>query len=101
MVESAVSRGEALVVLRDGAPVAVLAPTSSVPVGDLPRWEEWINDVRESFAQTTGQPGAPRVPLPDPPQVDKTLLGFDPATGSVGSDTGRAFLASELARLGV
>ena len=79
MVESAVSRGEALVVLRDGAPVAVLAPTSSVPVGDLPRWEEWINDVRESFAQTTGQPGTPRVPLPD---AARRRSRADPTRGS-------------------
>ena len=43
----------------------------------------------------------PAVPLPEPPEVDKTLLGFDLAAGIVGSEAGLEYLRSELARLGV
>jgi PHD/YefM family antitoxin component YafN of YafNO toxin-antitoxin module len=105
MVEAVAGGGETVVVLKGGAPVAVLAAPgayqSQAVLADLPRWEEWVHEVRESFAQATGRKLAPQLPLPEPPQVDKSLLGFEPATGLVGSDAGRDYLASELVRLNV
>jgi antitoxin (DNA-binding transcriptional repressor) of toxin-antitoxin stability system len=101
---AAVTDGEdSVVIVRDGAPVAVLAPAghAQAVLADLPRWEEWVHELRESFSEAGGRPVAAQVPLPDPPEVDKALLGFDPAVGSVGSDAGREFLAAELARLNV
>jgi hypothetical protein len=94
--------GEPVVVVRDGVPVAVVAaPLGGGLLGGLPRWEEWLHEMRESFSNGGLQPGRPRSPLPEPPALDKALLGFDPAAGLVGSDAGREYLASELDRLGV
>jgi len=70
-------------------------------LADLPRWEEWVQEVRESLAEGRVRPVTPQVPLPDPPQIEKALLGFDPAAGLIGSDAGRDFMASELQRLHV
>jgi prevent-host-death family protein len=102
----AVAAGDgAVVVVRSGEPVAVISPLGGTQaqavLADLPRWEEWVHEVRESYAQATGRPLAPQVPLPDPPQLDKSLLGFDPGAGVVGSDAGREYLAGQLARLNV
>lgn len=103
VIDRVTSSGEAVVVAREGTPVAVLvsnaAYRSQAVLADLPRWEEWVHEMRKSFAR----PGEvrPHVPLPDPPQVDKVLLGFDPGTGRVGSDAGLEFLAAELERLNV
>jgi antitoxin (DNA-binding transcriptional repressor) of toxin-antitoxin stability system len=104
LVGSVADGGDAVVVVRQGAPVAMLVSPAGVPsLVDLPRWEQWVNEIRRSFAAVT--PGAaapgPDSPLPDQPRVDKTLLGFDPASGVVGSEPGRDFLAGELARLNV
>src|SRR5262249_60565150 len=68
-------------------------------LADLPRWEEWVHEVRESFAESGARSLAPQAALPDPPRIEKALLGFDPAAGVVGSDAGREFMASELERL--
>jgi antitoxin (DNA-binding transcriptional repressor) of toxin-antitoxin stability system len=96
---------ESIVIVRDGAPVAMLsslgANHAQAVLADLPRWEEWVHEVRESFAETSGRPVSPQVALPEPPQVDKTMLGFDPASGVIGSEAGREFLSSELVRLNV
>ncbi len=96
---------EPMVVVRDGAPVAVLiAPTTFQAqqiLADLPRWEEWVHEVRESFTELGSRPPKPQVPVPDPPKLDKALLGFDPGAGVIGSDAGREFLAGELDRLNV
>jgi hypothetical protein len=97
--------GESLIVVRNGAPLAIVMAPSAVQaqavMADLPRWEEWVHAVRESFAATATAPATPQVPLPDPPELDKATLGFDPPAGIVGSPAGREFLASELARLNV
>jgi PHD/YefM family antitoxin component YafN of YafNO toxin-antitoxin module len=105
LLETALSDGEPVLLLRDGEPIAVLAsPTAlqSARLGDLPRWEEWLHEMKESISSATaGGRYAPSIPLPEQPQIDKTQLGFDLAAGVVGSDDGREFLRSELVRLGV
>ncbi|HXM57275.1 MAG TPA: alpha-isopropylmalate synthase regulatory domain-containing protein [Candidatus Dormibacteraeota bacterium] len=103
---SAVAGGDdSIVVVQDGAPVAVLSAVGAnhaqAVLADLPRWEEWVHEVRESIAEAAGGALTPQMPLPDPPAIDKVLLGFDPPSGLVGSEAGREFLAGELARLNV
>jgi hypothetical protein len=96
--------GQPVVVVRDGVPLAVVAGPFTVgggQLGGLPRWEEWLHEMRQSFSNGGGQSGPPRPALPEPPALDKALLGFDPSTGCVGSDAGREYLAGELSRLGV
>lgn len=97
--------GEPLVVVRNGAPLAVLVAHGTYQaqqmLADLPRWEEWVDEVRESFAEGPSRHLKPRMPLPDPPQIDKALLGFDPGAGVIGSDAGRDYLAAQLDRLHV
>src|SRR2546421_3331707 len=96
--------GQPVVVVRDGVPLAVVAGPFTVgggQLGGLPRWEEWLHEMRQSFSNGGGQPGPPRPALPEPPTLDKALIGFDPSAGWVGSDAGREYLAGELSRLGV
>jgi len=104
LVASVAQAEDALLVVREGAPVAVVVSPGSYRshgvLTDLPRWEEWIRELRESF-EAAGRTLPPQLQLPEPPELDKTLLGFDPATGMVGSDQGRDFLAGELRRLNV
>jgi prevent-host-death family protein len=105
LIDAVAAGDDTVVVVRSGEPVAVISPLggpqAQAVLADLPRWEEWVHEVRESIAQATGRPLAPQVALPDPPQVDKALLGFDPGAGMVGSDAGRQYLAAQLARLNV
>jgi len=104
LVASVAQADDALLVVREGAPVAVVVSPGSYRshgvLTDLPRWEEWIRELRESF-EAAGGTLPPQLQLPEPPELDKALLGFDPATGMVGSDQGRDFLAAELRRLNV
>ncbi len=103
LVDAVAGGDDSVVLVRRGAPVAVLSPLGSIQaqavLADLPRWEEWVHEVRESFAEAAGRPLAPQLPLPDPPQLDKVLLGFDPPAGMVGSPSGREYLAGQLLRL--
>jgi 2-isopropylmalate synthase len=85
--------GESVIVVREGAPIAVLLAPDAMPAQAV------LADLRESFAETAGKPVTTRFAMPETPELDKALLGFDPATGTVGSDAGRDFMASELARL--
>lgn len=105
LVEAVAEAGDPVVVVRDGAPVAVLmsqdAYHGQAALADLPRWEEWVHEVRESYGESAGVERKPRVPLPEPPEMEKPLLGFDPTTGAVGSEAGREYLASTLERLNV
>jgi hypothetical protein len=99
LVDQVRGGGESVVVVREGTPVAVLAGPSAIG-GGFPRWEEWLQEIRATFSNGGAQ-GRLRTPLPEPPAVDKALLGFDPGAGSFGSDAGREHLAEELSRLGV
>jgi len=105
LLDAVAEGGEPVVVVRKGAPLAVLQSHgvyhTQAMLADLPRWEEWVHQVRESFAQSGARPLAPQVALPDPPRIEKALLGFDPAAGVIGSGAGREFMASELQRLHV
>lgn len=105
LLDAVAEGGEPVVVVRKGAPLAVLQSHgvyhTQAMLADLPRWEEWVHEVRESFAQSGAGPLAPQVALPDPPRIEKALLGFDPAAGVIGSDAGREFMAAELQRLHV
>jgi PHD/YefM family antitoxin component YafN of YafNO toxin-antitoxin module len=104
VIESILETGEPVLVTRDGAPFAVIAsPTTIQPtaLADLPRWEEWLHELKESLSSAPPGPPAPTLSLPQPPEIDKTLLGFDLAAGVFGSDDGREYLRSELVRLAV
>lgn len=105
LVHTVAERGESVVVVRGGSPLAVVLPPDAVPtqavLADLPRWEEWVHDLRESFVEAAARPLTPQLPLPEPPELDKALLGFDPPAGVVGSESGREFMRSELDRLNV
>jgi hypothetical protein len=102
---TAVTAEEETVVVVDGAhPVAVLAShhalSSLAGVGDLPRWEEWLQQMKGAFPDVGGPQRAAR-PNAAPEPVEKTALGFNPQAGSVGSSAGREFLSAQLDRLGV
>jgi antitoxin (DNA-binding transcriptional repressor) of toxin-antitoxin stability system len=105
LIDAVAAGDESVVVVRSGAPIALLSPLGATQaqavLADLPRWEEWVHGVRQSFAEAAGRPVTPQMPLPEPPEVDKALLGFDPAAGLVGSDAGREFLTGQLERLNV
>jgi hypothetical protein len=105
LIHGVAEQGESVIVVRNGLPVAVVLAPASLPaqavLSDLPRWEEWVHDVRESYAEAAGRPVVPHLPLPEPLELDKALLGFDPSAGMVGSDAGRDYLAAELTRLNV
>jgi len=105
LLDAVAEGGAPVVVVRQGAPVAVLqslgAYETQAMLADLPRWEEWVHEVRESFQEGRSRPVVPQVPVPDPPRIEKALLGFDPTAGQVGSDAGRDFMTSELQRLHV
>lgn len=94
------------VVVRDGDDaVAILATYDSVSamagVLDLPRWEAWVEEMKEAFPEAARRLEKVRVRAADENEIDKGLLGFDPASGVVGSPAGRDFVASELRRLAV
>jgi 2-isopropylmalate synthase len=95
-----------MVVIEDkGKPVAILTSHESAiamsSMVDLPRWEEWIEEMREAFPAAAARLDKVRQRPRESPQVDKVLVGFDPSAGIVGSDAGREFLGTELRRLGV
>jgi PHD/YefM family antitoxin component YafN of YafNO toxin-antitoxin module len=103
LIESVFEKGEPALVTRDGVPVAVIASPTAMQtsaLADLPRWEEWLHELKESLSTSPGA-AAPSLSLPQPPEIDKSLLGFDLRAGVFGSDDGRDFLRSELVRLGV
>ena len=95
------------VVIRDGErALAVLASHASMvsmaSVVDLPRWEGWLREMKDSFPEAAGRlaklGGRDRQ---EPEEISKPSLGFDLATATVGSAAGRDFLGAELRRLGV
>ena len=96
--------GETVVVVDDATPVAVLTSHRSISsltsMVDLPRWEEWLQEMKLAFPDAAGR--IERTAHSQPAEaVDKTDLGFDPGSGQVGSAAGRDFLSAQLQRLGV
>lgn len=88
--------GDVILVEAEGRPLAVLAAA-----GRLPDWEGWIHEMRSSFPETARVAQAPASAEAAPAELDKALLGFDPASGAVGSAGGREFLGASLHRLSV
>src|SRR5947199_8082104 len=105
LVEAVGGSGETVVIQVDQKPLAILTSHKSAiamaSMVDLPRWEEWIEEMREAFPEAAARLGKLRERRVQSAEVDKVLLGFDPPSGTVGSDAGREFLATELRRLGV
>jgi 2-isopropylmalate synthase len=105
LMESIMEKGEPVLVTREGAPIAIIAPPAALQttaLADLPRWEEWLHELKESLSSASqGGQNARTLSLPQPPEIDKSMLGFDLRAGVVGSDAGREYLRSELGRLGV
>jgi 2-isopropylmalate synthase len=107
LVQAVAADEETIVVTRDNQPVAVLASHRSVlsmaSLVDLPRWEEWLQEMKEAIPEAAGKLErlTRRSAAKNQEPVEKSALGFDPQTGTVGSETGREFLGSELRRLGV
>lgn len=96
---------ETVIVVDDSTPVAVLAShravSSLTSVVDLPRWEEWLQEMKQAFPETAGRLERTARPAAPPRTIEKTALGFDLAAGVVGSQSGRQHLSEELERLGV
>jgi hypothetical protein len=106
LVQAVAADEETVVVTRDEQPVAVLASHKSVlsmaSLVDLPRWEEWLRDMKLALPDAAGKLERLARAVKHPEPVEKASLGFDPkGSGSVGSEAGREFLAGELRRLGV
>src|SRR5205807_862286 len=105
LVDAVAAGGDMVVIEQAGMPVAILTSHKSAiamaSMVDLPRWEEWIEEMREAFPEAAARLGKLRERRVQSAEVDKVLLGFDPPSGTVGSDAGREFLATELRRLGV
>jgi hypothetical protein len=103
----AVAGDDETVVVVDSTqqPVAVLTShrslSSLASIVDLPRWEEWLHEMKEAFPEAAGRlervAGAGKIPEP----VEKAGLGFDPSAGQIGSAAGREYLSATLERLGV
>ena len=95
-----------MIVQEGDHPVAVLASPDSLmtmaAMVNLPQWEQWLRETRAAFPDVGARSGAQITHRPAPPEdVDKAQLGFEPATGVVGSEAGRDFLVAELRELGV
>jgi antitoxin (DNA-binding transcriptional repressor) of toxin-antitoxin stability system len=100
LVAEVAAGGEVLLIEEGGRPLAMLAAH-----GRLPGWEGWMQEMRAAFpsegARIAQAPSAAGPAPPDPEVFDKSLLGFEPGTGVVGSSSGREFLAGSLRRLSV
>lgn len=105
LVESVAHEGDSLIIRDGDQPIAIVGSLQSSPsmatTAELPKWEEWIERMRAAFPEApTGTARPPIMPGP-PEEIEKSLLGFEPTTGKVGSPTGREFLTAELKKLGV
>jgi prevent-host-death family protein len=105
LVRAVAADGDTVVVTQEDQPVAVLASHKSVlsmaSLVDLPRWEEWLRDMRDAMPDAARKLERLARTARNPEPVEKAALGFDPTAGTVGSEAGRDFLAGELRRLGV
>ena len=105
LLNAVAANEETIVVVDEDHPIAVLASHASVGsmagMVDLPRWEEWLREMQRSFPNAAGKLERAARGSGPPEPVDKSALGFDVATGLVGSESGREQLALELRRLNV
>jgi hypothetical protein len=106
LVQSVAGGDDPVIVQEGDHPVAVLASPDSLmtmaAMVNLPQWEQWLRETRAAFPDVGARSGAQITHRPAPPEdVDKAQLGFEPATGVVGSEAGRDFLVAELRELGV
>ena len=105
LVDEVAGSEQTVLVEKGGKPVAVLASHSSVlsmaSVVDLPRWEEWLKELRDSFPDAASRLAKVGGRAAEPEPLSKAALGFDPSSGRVGTAEGRAALAEELERLNV
>ncbi|HEY8642385.1 MAG TPA: type II toxin-antitoxin system prevent-host-death family antitoxin [Candidatus Dormibacteraeota bacterium] len=105
LVRAVAADGDTVVVTQEDQPVAVLASHKSVlsmaSLVDLPRWEEWLRDMKDAMPDAARKLERLARTARNPEPVEKAALGFDPKAGTVGSEAGRDFLAGELRRLGV
>ncbi len=103
-LDAVTSRDETVIVTGADGRLAVLTSQRSAALAgmvDLPRWEEWLKEMRQVFPENAGRLPAATRTVPQTGAVDKAALGFVPAAGTVGSDAGREFLRAELSRLQV
>ncbi len=105
LVRAVAADGDTVVVTQEDQPVAVLASHKSVlsmaSLVDLPRWEEWVRDMKDALPEAARRLERLARAAKNPEPVEKATLGFDPQAGTVGSEAGRDFMAGELRRLGV
>ncbi len=105
LIREVVAGGESLLIQEKEQPVAILASHQSVlamaTMVDLPRWEEWVEEMRESFPAAADRLEKLSLRSADSEELIKSELGFDPAAGRVGSEDGLEFLRASLQRLGV
>ncbi len=104
LLSAVAAEEETVVVVENATPLAVLTSHRSLSslgsLVDLPRWEEWLHQMKEAFPEAAGR--LRRVAGAAPPEVvEKEGLGFDPVAGQVGSPAGRERLSEHLERLGV
>ena len=105
LLDSVTESGDSVLVQDGDEPIAILATYDSVSamagVLDLPRWEAWLDEMRETFPDAAQRLEKLQARAVEQQEIDKVLLGFDPSSGVVGSEAGRDFVSSELRRLAV
>ena len=105
LLESVLESGDSVIIQDAEQQVAILATydavTAMASVLDLPRWEAWLDEMRESFPDAANRLEKLKARATEQHEIEKALLGFAPQTGLVGSEAGREFLGSELKRLSV
>src|SRR5437764_1068364 len=74
LVEKVGSGGETVVIQDQGGPVAILTSHRSAvamaSMVDLPRWEEWIEEMRETFPEAAARLGKMRERAKESPEVE-------------------------------
>jgi hypothetical protein len=105
LLDSVLESGDSVIVQEGDRSVAILATYESVTamasVLDLPRWEAWVDEMRDAFPDAAKRLEKLRERAGEQQAIEKALLGFDPRAGAIGTAAGREFLASELRRLAV
>ncbi|HEX6488536.1 MAG TPA: alpha-isopropylmalate synthase regulatory domain-containing protein [Candidatus Dormibacteraeota bacterium] len=105
LLDGVMESGDSVIIQEGDHSIAILATYESVTamasVLDLPRWEAWVEEMREKFPEAANRIAKLQDRGEEQQEIDKVLLGFDPSAGVVGSPSGREFTASELRRLAV